>query len=214
MSFSDLSKYTHEYSKGKLSEKNIPEAPFKLFHQLLFHAIEKETSPTSMTLATSTKSGKPSSRTVFLNRWSEKGFIFFTNYRSRKALELAENPYASAVFFWPNSERQVTIDGIVKKVSNEESDQYFQSRPFDSQISALISEQSKPILNYKYLENLFKEAKEKYENKQISRPDYWGGYILLAQEIEFWQGRPNRLNDRILYSISTGNDWKRSRLAP
>lgn len=214
MSFPDLSKYNHEYRKGQLSEKSLPENPFKLFGKWLNHALEKETSPRSMTLATSTKSGKPSNRIVLLNCWSEKGFVFFTNYRSRKAVEITENPYVSSVLFWPNSEQQVRIDGIVEKVSSEESDQYFQSRPFGSQISALISEQSRPVLNYDFLENLFQEKKDEYKNKQIKRPDYWGGYILLPEQIEFWQGRPNRLNDRILYKISAGNRWKRSRLAP
>jgi len=214
MSFSDLSKYNHQYSKGQLADKGLPEVPFKLFHKWLNQAIEEEISPASMILSTSTKNGKPSSRTLLLNRWSEKGFVFFTNYNSRKAIELAENPYATLLFFWPCSERQVRIEGLVEKINLDESDDHFQSRPFNSQVSAIISEQSNAVPNYNHLENLFQETKKRFENKQVSRPDHWGGYILLPENIEFWQGRPNRLNDRIVYKTSSGKNWERSRLAP
>jgi pyridoxamine 5'-phosphate oxidase len=164
-----------------------------------------------MTLATVDKNSNPSARIVLLKFINENGFAFFTNYKSKKGTDLQENPNAALVFFWPELERQVRVKGKVEKLDESISDEYFQSRPKESRISAIISPQSKPIPNRGFLENKFKDFIE--NNTEINRPTNWGGFILLPSEIEFWQGRENRLHDRFLFTKKAGI-WEIRRLAP
>jgi pyridoxamine 5'-phosphate oxidase len=166
-----------------------------------------------MTLATSTKDGKPSARIVLLKGYDEKGFVFYTNYESHKGLELAENPNAALVFFWKEIERQIRIEGIVEKISATESDAYFFSRPEGSRISAWASPQSTIIETRELLETNVQRYTAEFKNS-IPRPPHWGGYRVMPLKIEFWQGRSNRLHDRIQYTKTTEGSWKAERLAP
>lgn len=167
----------------------------------------------AMTLATVDPEGKPSARIVLLKGYDEQGFVFFTNYESRKGKELSSNPHTSVVFFWKELERQIRICGVAEKISSEESDTYFHSRPEESRIGAWASAQSNPIASREALENRFNEIKEKYSGQKIERPPHWGGFRIKPYEIEFWQGRPGRLHDRICYSL-IDNDWSHVRLCP
>ncbi|NWG27113.1 MAG: pyridoxamine 5'-phosphate oxidase, partial [Ignavibacteriaceae bacterium] len=169
--------------------------------------------PNAMILATADNNAKASARVVLLKGLSNKGFSFFTNYKSRKGQNLSENSFASLLFFWAELERQVRIEGKIKKLSRFESRKYFDTRPLESRIAAWASEQSKIIPDRKYLEEKFKETKEKFEGKKIPLPPNWGGFILIPEYFEFWQGRENRLHDRICYK-KTKQSWKIFRLAP
>lgn len=203
-----------EYLGKPLSKKEIHPNPLAQFNQWLEEAINAEIpEPTAMTLSTANTRGQVNSRIVLLKEVEENGFIFYTNYKSRKGQDLAENPFASMTFFWAELFRQVRIEGTTEKVSPKKSDEYFNSRPEDSRISALVSEQSQEIPDRKYLERQFETLKKKYNNQQITRPEHWGGYILYPDKIEFWQGRLNRLHDRIQYE-KISNHWKIRRLAP
>ncbi|MFP4526169.1 MAG: pyridoxamine 5'-phosphate oxidase [Bacteroidales bacterium] len=203
-----------EYLGKPLSKKEIHPNPLAQFNQWLEEAINAEIpEPTAMTLSTANTRGQVNSRIVLLKEVEENGFIFYTNYKSRKGQDLAENPFASMTFFWAELFRQIRIEGTTEKVSPKKSDEYFNSRPEDSKISALVSEQSQEIPDRKYLESQFETLKKKYNNQQITRPEHWGGYILYPDKIEFWQGRLNRLHDRIQYE-KISNHWKIRRLAP
>ncbi|MGZ4157390.1 MAG: pyridoxamine 5'-phosphate oxidase, partial [Bacteroidia bacterium] len=169
--------------------------------------------PNAMTVATATIDGKPSARILLLRNFSEKGFVFYTNYTSRKGEEILENPNCALLFFWPELERQVRIEGVLKKQTAEESDKYFNTRPRTSKLGAWTSEQSKVIANRKVLDEEYAKLSQKYPDEAVPRPPYWGGYILKPEAIEFWQGRPSRLHDRILYTFEN-NKWKIERLAP
>jgi len=168
----------------------------------------------AMTLATATPEGKPSARIVLLKGYDEKGFVFFTNYESHKGKELEANPQACIVFFWKELERQVRIEGIVEKVSNEESDVYFLSRPPGSQLGAWASPQSQVILNREVIVDNVIKFSEQFTNEPILRPEHWGGYRLEPKLIEFWQGRESRLHDRLQYTLEVEGTWKIERLAP
>ncbi|MER3523243.1 MAG: pyridoxamine 5'-phosphate oxidase [Ignavibacteria bacterium] len=168
----------------------------------------------AMTLATSTRSGDVSARVVFLKGFDERGFCFYTNYRSRKGRELEENPRAALVFFWQPLERQVRIEGTVSKLTEQESDEYFHSRPVASQIGALVSAQSSVIPHRTFLDERFKELWEQYKNAVVPRPQHWGGYRVAPHTIEFWQGRENRLHDRLVYRRNEHGGWLLERLAP
>jgi pyridoxamine 5'-phosphate oxidase len=205
-----------DYKQQSLLEKEVANNPFAQFEQWWNEATNSEIDEVNaMTLATATADGTPQARIVLLKGYSYKGFIFFTNYESHKGKQLAENPKATLVFFWKELERQIRISGTVQKISEQESDEYFNSRPIGSRIGALASPQSQVIASREILENNTKALEEKYatENK-IERPQHWGGYIVEANQIEFWQGRPSRLHDRILYTLQTDKSWKIERLAP
>ena len=165
----------------------------------------------AMTLATSSADGVPSARIVLLKAYNDNGFIFFTNYKSYKAQQLAENPRACLVFFWKELERQVRITGIIERTDGKTSDEYFDSRPEMSRVSAIVSPQSEVIENREWLEN---EVAKVIKSKSIKRPDHWGGYVVRPITIEFWQGRANRLHDRIQYTLEENGGWKMERLAP
>lgn len=211
---SDLSKLRRSYSLKELSENSVFPNPFSQFSFWMQEAILSNLlEPNAMILATANKNGMPSARTVLLKGVDEKGFVFFTNYESAKAKELEKNSFASLLFLWLELERQVRITGKVEKVSREESEKYFLSRPRESQLGAWASKQSEVILNRKILESKFAEMKKRFENQEISLPPFWGGYRVIPQRIEFWQGRENRLHDRICYTLIEGN-WKIERLSP
>lgn len=210
----DIKKIRSEYSKVELKEEFLESNPMILFSQWFEGAVKSGLSEVNaMTLATATPDGKPSARTVLLKGFDERGFIFYTNYKGRKATEIEKNPFAALLIFWKELERQVRIEGKVEKVSLVESDEYFNSRPLESKMSAIVSKQSQPVESRHQLEELWVEFLKENYDKDIPRPDYWGGYRVIAEKIEFWQGRPNRLHDRILFS-RTETGWKIERLQP
>ncbi len=203
----------NEYRLHALDEK-ITRNPFQLFTIWLDEAIKgKVNEPTAMTLATATPEGYPSARIVLLKSFSPEGFLFFTNYQSRKGRELETNNKAALLFFWPELERQIRIEGIVSRTPAKVSDHYFMSRPYESRISAAVSPQSEPVASRSLLESLWELKSLQTNENKLTRPDFWGGYTILPEKIEFWQGRPNRLHDRILFQ-KENNIWKISRLAP
>ncbi len=203
-----------EYLNEDLVEKKTPKNPLTLFQKWFNEALKAEViDVTAMALATVSKRGIPSNRIVLLKGLDQRGFVFFTNFQSQKGRELAGSPVASLLFFWPQLVRQVRIVGKVVKVSTKESDVYFKTRPRGSQLGAWASEQSETVPNRDFLEKCMKALEEKYQGKVIPRPPYWGGYLVIPRSIEFWQGRPNRLHDRLRY-VRQGQSWRRERLAP
>jgi pyridoxamine 5'-phosphate oxidase len=203
-----------EYRLHSLDEKHIAADAIEQFTRWWDDAVKSEIfEVNAMTLATSTKDGKPSARIVLLKGYDEKGFIFFTNYESRKGKELAENPNAALIFFWKEIERQIRIEGIVEKISATESDEYFLSRPEGARIGAWASPQSSVIESRQILETNEAAYASEFKNS-IPRPPHWGGYRVMPLRVEFWQGRSNRLHDRIQYSKTTDGSWKAERLAP
>jgi pyridoxamine 5'-phosphate oxidase len=203
-----------DYRAAELSEADADQNPIAQFNKWFKDALDaKLYEPNVMTLATADLSGKPSARILLLKGFDNSGFVFYTNYASQKGLELQENPQAAMVFFWAELERQVRIEGTVVKVSPEESTAYFHSRPAGSQIGALASPQSRVIPGREVLENRVQELASAYADKEVPRPEHWGGYLLQPKHIEFWQGRPSRLHDRITYT-SVNGVWTINRLAP
>lgn len=204
----------HDFSKQTLDESDVNKDPVLQFEKWFKEAIDaKVNEPNAMTLATSTSDGKPSARILLLRNFDEKGFVFYSNYTSRKGEEITANPNAALLFFWPELERQVRIEGVLVKQTADESDLYFNSRPRGSKLGAWTSEQSKIVASRKALDDAYEAMSKKYPDNNVPRPAYWGGYVLQPTSIEFWQGRPSRLHDRILYSKEKGN-WKIERLAP
>ncbi|HQW84548.1 MAG TPA: pyridoxamine 5'-phosphate oxidase [Ferruginibacter sp.] len=204
-----------DYQLKRLQENDLAASPFKQFSLWWDEAEKSEiVEVNAMTLATATANGIPSARVVLLKSFSDEGFVFFTNYNSKKGNELYENPNAALVFFWKELERQVRIVGSVKKISNSESDVYYQSRPLGSRIGAWASPQSKVITSRDIIENNIAETEKKFAAGIIERPPHWGGFVVIPTVIEFWQGRPNRLHDRLQYSLQADASWKIERLAP
>jgi pyridoxamine 5'-phosphate oxidase len=198
-----------------LDEKTIDRDPIKLFRNWFDAALASGSRlPESMTLSTATRDGKPSARVVLLKKVDADGFVFYTNYRSAKAKELEENPQAALVFYWAGLDRQVRVEGTVIRVSAAESDQYFKTRPRDSQLGALASPQSEVIESREVLENRLRELEEAFRNREVERPAHWGGYRLKPERIEFWENRPGRLHDRIVYDLQPNGSWNIKRLAP
>jgi pyridoxamine 5'-phosphate oxidase len=204
-----------EYASAELSENSVKADPIKQFTVWFDEAQEaKVPEQNAMTLSTATTDGRPSARIVLLKGYSDAGFVFFTNYLSRKGKEIGKNPMGALTFFWPSLERQVRIEGVLEKVSKEDSDRYFHSRPKNSQVGAVASPQSQEIPDRAFIEKKWEELAVAYEGKEVPKPSFWGGYILKPRLIEFWQGRPNRLHDRILYKKIDNKNWKKVRLAP
>jgi pyridoxamine 5'-phosphate oxidase len=211
----DISNFRREYLKSGLRRVDLESNPVSQFGRWLEQA-QKTTiaDPTAMILATVNQAGRPSQRTVLLKYFDDDGFVFFTNYGSRKAEEIAENDSASLLFVWLELERQVMINGKVLKISTAESARYFMSRPRDSQVAAWVSSQSHRLSSRQVLMQKFAEMKRKFGEGKIPLPSFWGGYRVVPAEIEFWQGRENRLHDRFIYSRQTNGTWQLGRLAP
>lgn len=203
-----------EYAQRRLEESEALPDPFQQFQRWFAEALAADPQHANvMTLATSTAAGWPSARVVLLKDCDARGFVFYTNFHSRKGRELTENPRASLVFWWRELERQVRLEGQVETVTPAEADEYFQTRPRDSQLGAWASAQSEIIANRQMLEQRFQELAREYENRQVPRPPHWGGFRLVPEVFEFWQGRPGRLHDRLRYRRS-GSGWLVERLSP
>jgi pyridoxamine 5'-phosphate oxidase len=211
MSLADIRR---EYFGEPFSEAHSDPDPIRQFSRWLEHARAIEADPTAMALATATPGGRPSVRTVLLKGMDDRGFVFYTNYESRKAREMEATGRASLLFYWGSLERQVRIDGGVERVSHAESDAYFETRPPDSQLSVYASRQSDTIESREALEEAFERVKRTYGDGPVPRPGWWGGYRVVPDEYEFWQGRANRLHDRLRYVKLDDGAWRRERLAP
>ncbi len=199
----------------QLDKKKVDKNPIIQFERWMENALEaKVQEPNAMTLATSNRKGQPDARIVLLRGVDKNGFSFFTNYKSAKGKEMSENKRVCLNFFWPDLARQVRIMGVIEKLSAKASDEYFQSRPRESQIGAWASNQSQEIENRQALEKKFDDLEKKFSSDKISRPPHWGGYLVKPVSIEFWQGRASRLHDRILYEKGRSGKWKISRLSP
>ncbi len=204
----------HNYTLQQLHESDVDPDPIRQFQRWLDEAIAAQLpEPNAMTLATATSTGIPSARIVLLKGLDARGFVFYTNYESRKGRELDANPQAGLVFLWTVLERQVRVEGRVEKVAAAETDAYFYSRPVESRLGAWTSDQSRVIPNREVLEQRFAALKSTYENQDIPRPPHWGGYRVIPHQIEFWQGRPSRLHDRLRYRLDNSH-WLIERLAP
>lgn len=212
----DLSNYRKSYDKNELLESTIPTDPMELF-DLWFREVEEaggEFEVNAMTVATICKDGFPKSRVVLLKQVTQEGFVFYTNYNSDKGQAIISNPQVCLSFFWPNLERQVIIKGTAVKTSPEVSDAYFNSRPLGSRLGAIVSNQSDIVAGRSFLEDALKELEKEMIDKEVKRPEHWGGFLVSPVEIEFWQGRPNRLHDRIRFTDNQNGVWYFNRLAP
>jgi pyridoxamine 5'-phosphate oxidase len=204
-----------DYSAQSLLETDVAADPISQFNIWWQQALKSDIDEVNaMTLATASADGFPSARIVLLKGFTERGFVFFTNYRSYKAMQLEDNPKACLVFFWKELERQVRITGLVRKIEESESTAYFNSRPKGSKVGALVSPQSKVIESREWIDEQYLRLLEEYKDKEPQRPDYWGGYLVQPVIVEFWQGRPSRLHDRIQYTLEENGNWKIERLAP
>lgn len=214
MGNTEISEIRRDYLLTELNESTVYDNPFKQFAKWIDEVVKSGMiDPSAMVLATSDKNSIPSVRVVLLKGYDDKGFTFYTNYESKKGKDIIENPHAALLFFWREFERQIRISGTVKKVSQKESEEYFHSRPYESQLAAWASKQSSIIPDREYLEKQFDSMKEKFGSNEVPLPPHWGGFKLIAESFEFWQGRDNRLHDRISY-IKENEKWKVVRLAP
>ncbi|WP_430424688.1 pyridoxamine 5'-phosphate oxidase [Maribacter litoralis] len=212
----DLGDYRKSYEKSALMEDSISDNPIQLF-QTWFYEVENSDGvdePNAMTVSTVGLDGFPKSRVVLLKKYTHEGFIFYTNYNSEKGKAISENPNLCLSFFWANLERQVIIKGVAEKLPENLSDGYFESRPEGSKLGALVSDQSTVIDSRAVLEDNLARLEKEYSDKEIERPKHWGGYLVRPVSMEFWQGRPNRLHDRIRYTLTDEYEWKMERLAP
>ncbi len=211
----DLSNYRKTYEKRELLESDVPENPMQLFQTWFYEADEADSveEANAMSVATIGLDGFPKTRVVLLKEYTYEGFIFYTNYESEKGRAIAANPHLCLSFFWPSLERQIIIKGIAERVEALTSDNYFHSRPVGSQLGAVVSRQSE-VVTRAHLEEELKRLEELYEGKEIPRPDYWGGFLVRPVSMEFWQGRPNRLHDRLRYRLTDEYDWILERMAP
>lgn len=212
----DLSSYRKNYKRSELSVEDISENPIELF-QKWFYEVEEfggDIEVNAMTISTIGVDGFPKNRVVLLKKFTWEGFIFYTNYNSEKGKSIAENSNVCLSFFWHTLERQIIIKGTAEKIAENLSDGYFESRPDGSKLGAWASNQSEVVPSREYLDNRLAEFEKKFENQEILRPTNWGGYIVKPTSIEFWQGRPNRMHDRIRYNLQENFDWKIERLAP
>ena len=212
----DLGNYRKAYEKSALSEDTVSDNPMELFQKWFYEVEESESvdEPNAMSVSTLGLDGFPKTRVVLLKKYTYEGFIFYTNYKSEKGMAISRNPKVCLSFFWPNMERQIIIKGVAEKIADNLSDGYFESRPVGSKLGAIVSDQSSVIASREILEEKLKQLELQYQNKEIARPAYWGGYIVKPVSLEFWQGRPNRLHDRIRYSLEADYNWKIERLAP
>ena len=203
------------YTRAGLTEAHAESNPLEQFKIWFAEAVGAQLlEPNAMTLATADATGQPSARIVLLKGFDQRGLCFYTNYESSKGKQLEENPRAAIAFWWGELERQVRIEGPIEKVSREETEEYFYSRPRDSQLGAWVSNQSRVIESREVLDRKFEQLEQEYEGKIIPCPPHWGGYRLIPNLFEFWQGRPSRLHDRLLYSLLEDGSWKRERLSP
>ncbi len=212
----DLGNHRKSYNKSALNEQAISDNPLELFQKWFYEveAAEGIDEPNAMTVSTLGLDGYPKSRVVLLKKYTFEGFIFYSNYQSEKGKAIQVDPRVCLSFFWPNMERQIIIKGKAEKIAKNLSDGYFESRPEGSKLGAIVSDQSSVIESREVLEVELKKLEEKYKGKEIKRPDYWGGYLVRPVSMEFWQGRDNRLHDRIRYTLQEDFDWKIERLAP
>ena len=212
----DLSNYRKSYEKQELLESNCPKYPLELFQKWFLNADLSDTveETNAVSLSTIGKDGYPKSRIVLLKKYTQKGFIFYTNYNSEKGKAIQENNQVCLSFFWPGLEQQIIIKGNVEKLQENLSDGYFKSRPTGSQLGAWASNQSKVIESREILEKNLQKFQKKFEGKEITRPPHWGGFVVKPISIEFWQGRPNRMHDRILYRLKEDLSWEIERLEP
>lgn len=216
MNNNDLSNYRKSYEKGALLKSNVPENPMELF-QKWFYEVDNNDSideANAMTISTIGLDGFPKGRVVLLKKYTYEGFIFYTNYNSEKGKAITANPNVCLSFFWHTAERQIIIKGKAEKILENLSDGYFESRPRGSQLGAVVSNQSEIISNRQELESKLHNLEKEFEGKEIPRPKFWGGFIVKPVEIEFWQGRANRLHDRIRYKLQEDYNWQIDRLAP
>jgi len=212
----DLGNYRKSYEKQELLLENVPENPMELFQKWFFE-VDKffpEDETNAMTISTIGFDGFPKSRVVLLKKYTYEGFIFYTNYNSEKGKAIEANPNVCLSFFWHGAEQQIIIKGKTEKIAKNLSDGYFESRPRGSQLGALVSDQSEIIPTREELETKLHKLEKEFEGKEIPRPDFWGGYIIKPIEFEFWQGRPNRLHDRIRYTLEKDYNWSINRLSP